>query len=333
MLLTGANGNLVATADGTNITYDGKVGTDYYYEEDGGGKVHTGGGTFSSVLDKTYNFGQQPFAISGYDDSQVWSDDVDASSFVQNPIFTPFSPKLIFTENPPSSFSDNIAVLGNGTITFNPPIVAPVGSKIYVNVKGSGSSPGDFTTNSGTYTCPVPHFGWVDVGTTLSSITLKNSAAITGDYFSGVRIDDAILVDTGNPIVAAQANTLFQKWSEWNNVSMMLATNPAHVARFNTMKAAMEAFPAERTAFRRSMLTSIASSGLTAQQKVYLLTEGADGTTLESGPFAKDGYFPLYDTEEVSDSVSTNGESHSHTFDGVTYYMPDEGTTLYHGNY
>lgn len=50
-------------------------------------------------------------------------------------------------------------------------------------------------------------------------------------------------------------------------------------------------------------------------------------------PQAIDGYYPLYTSEAQSDAISTNGESHSHTFDGVTYYMPDEGTTLYHGNY
>ena len=176
--------------------------------------------------------------------------------------------------------------------------------------------------------------GWVNLtlqNSTVNNIVLTKTSNDPGIY--AIEVNGKILVDTGSPIVAAQANTLFQKWSEWNNVSMMLATNPAHVERFNTMKAAMEAFPAERTAFRRSMLTSIASSGLSRSQKVYLLTEGADGATLESGPFARDGYFPLYDTEEVSDDVSSTGQSHSHTIDGVTYYMPDAGQTIYHGNY
>ena len=61
VLNTGANGNLEATSV-TSITYLGEAGTDYYYEEDGVGKIHTGAGAFTSVSGKTYNFGQQPFA-------------------------------------------------------------------------------------------------------------------------------------------------------------------------------------------------------------------------------------------------------------------------------
>ena len=44
------------------------------------------------------------------------------------------------------------------------------------------------------------------------------------------------------------------------------------------------------------------------------------------------GYYPLYTTEAVADAVG-NGESHAHVIDGVTYYMPDGGVDIYHGNY
>ena len=50
-------------------------------------------------------------------------------------------------------------------------------------------------------------------------------------------------------------------------------------------------------------------------------------------PQAIDGYYPLYTSEAESDYHSTNGESHEHVFDGVTYYMPDAGVTIYHGTY
>ena len=50
-------------------------------------------------------------------------------------------------------------------------------------------------------------------------------------------------------------------------------------------------------------------------------------------PQAIDGYFPLYTSEAESDYASDNGESHTHDFNGVTYYMPDSGVTLYHGTY
>ena len=61
-LLTGKNGNLVASAAGTDLTYKGQSGINYYYEEDGAGKSHPGGSAFASVNGKTYNFGQQLFA-------------------------------------------------------------------------------------------------------------------------------------------------------------------------------------------------------------------------------------------------------------------------------
>jgi len=65
VLATGTNGNLKASANGTNVTYMGDAGVDYYYEVDGTGAVHTGGTAFSSASGKTYNFGQQPFADVG----------------------------------------------------------------------------------------------------------------------------------------------------------------------------------------------------------------------------------------------------------------------------
>ena len=49
------------------------------------------------------------------------------------------------------------------------------------------------------------------------------------------------------------------------------------------------------------------------------------------GPIAVNGYYPLYTTEAAADAIG--GTSHAHTFDGVTYYMPDSGVTIYHGNY
>ena len=50
-------------------------------------------------------------------------------------------------------------------------------------------------------------------------------------------------------------------------------------------------------------------------------------------PQAINGYYPLYVSQAESDYASDSGSSHSHTFDGVTYYMPDDGVTTYHGNY
>ena len=56
----------------------------------------------------------------------------------------------------------------------------------------------------------------------------------------------------------------------------------------------------------------------------------------ENEPIAVQGHFPLYTTEEAANSASPVGTSHTHTFDEVTYYMPDgliDGETFWHGNY
>ena len=53
----------------------------------------------------------------------------------------------------------------------------------------------------------------------------------------------------------------------------------------------------------------------------------------EEVPQSVNGYYPLYISEEQSDAVSSNSESHEHEIDGVTYYMPDAGVTIYHGTY
>jgi hypothetical protein len=43
------------------------------------------------------------------------------------------------------------------------------------------------------------------------------------------------------------------------------------------------------------------------------------------------GYYPLFRFERIAKLVG-NGTAHSHTFDGVTWYMPN-GVTYYHGDY
>ena len=83
VLETGKNGNLVATANGTNLTYVGEAGTDYYYEADGEADIHAGGSAFSSTNGKVYNFGQQPFAVE-LDDSRDWSGDFTTGTYDAN---------------------------------------------------------------------------------------------------------------------------------------------------------------------------------------------------------------------------------------------------------
>ena len=52
--------------------------------------------------------------------------------------------------------------------------------------------------------------------------------------------------------------------------------------------------------------------------------------TPETGPLEINGYYPLYNTEAGANFAG--GGTHTHLFNGVTYYMPNTGT-YYHGTY
>ncbi len=54
---------------------------------------------------------------------------------------------------------------------------------------------------------------------------------------------------------------------------------------------------------------------------------------MPTGATAVDGYYPLYATESAAQAESSDGTAHSHTLSGTTYYMPNDGVTIYHGTY
>ena len=54
---------------------------------------------------------------------------------------------------------------------------------------------------------------------------------------------------------------------------------------------------------------------------------------MPTGATAVDGYYPLYTTESAAQAESSDGTAHSHTLSGTTYYMPNDGVTIYHGTY
>lgn len=54
---------------------------------------------------------------------------------------------------------------------------------------------------------------------------------------------------------------------------------------------------------------------------------------MPTGALAVEGYYPLYATESAAQAESSDGTAHSHTLSGTTYYMPNDGVTIYHGTY
>mgnify|MGYP003671324535 CR=1 FL=1 len=286
VLDVGANGNLVGTLPNFDLTltWQGNAGTNYYYEANGSGAVHPGGTSFASQTDFVYNFGQQPFATV-YDDSQVWSANlVSFNGFQALPAaaVNGFDGNLTtYASTVNADISSNPA-----TMTFTPATSITVATSLrfwtfdyqqftgaapaYANQTFSvnGASPTNYQGASGN-----GRYRWVDTGFTgtLNTLTwsqLKNANKGDGGIeIAAIEIDGKILVDTGSPIVAAQANTLFQTWAEWNNVAPALSqNNPAHVALFNAINTGFTAYPTDKATFVDALKTKISSLSLTTPE-------------------------------------------------------------------
>ena len=157
----------------------------------------------------------------------------------------------------------------------------------------------------------------------------------TGTFQVADQLNNTMTIQDSNDRWIDNTNRLGIDYYVRDNITVLNADNPKHVAMQQAIADAFDAFP-EKVNERR---TSIASS-------FYRLMEGetlsaADYTLLEETvldavnavePFALDGYYPLYYTAAKANAASSTDSNHSHTINGVTYYMPDSGT-LYHGTY
>ena len=91
-------------------------------------------------------------------------------------------------------------------------------------------------------------------------------------------------------------------------------------------------------------VTGTDSNGCSATSSASTVTElpldtatvtysAASYCQMPTGALAVDGYYPLYTTESAAQAESSDGTAHSHTLSGTTYYMPNDGVTIYHGTY
>ena len=89
--------------------------------------------------------------------------------------------------------------------------------------------------------------------------------------------------------------------------------------------------------------TAVANPVSNLQRQMLAVIESVDLTTLAGlrtalglpaeaeTPQAIDGYYPLY-VSEAEANAAGDGTSHTHAFDGETYYMPN-GVEFFHGDY
>ena len=149
------------------------------------------------------------------------------------------------------------------------------------------------------------------------------------------QLNNTMAIQNSNDRWIDTSNRLGIEYYVRDNITVLNADNPKHVAMQQAIADAFDAFP-EKVNERR---TSIASSfyrlmeGETLSAADYsVLEETVLGAVNATEPFALDGYYPLYYTAAKANAASSTDSNHSHTINGVTYYMPDSGT-LYHGNY
>jgi hypothetical protein len=251
VLETGSNGNLVATANGTNLTYVGEAGTDYYYEADGVGAVHSGGTPFSSGNGKAYNFGQLPF-VATFDDAQTWSD-----------FLTPENSWLNSDRDNLAAFNGdaNVSAVtsGNGdTMTFTYTLTNVDSISLWLERTNdvtvtdtndvshtfrtpalSAAKPGgEFTITKADLTAQglsnnIKSISWfiVDLGAGSSGNTQLYALEVNGET----------LVDTG--LAPDQSVTLHQTWEQWARTALVYAVD--RIAKLEQRNIQLEALVEE----------------------------------------------------------------------------------------
>ena len=78
-----------------------------------------------------------------------------------------------------------------------------------------------------------------------------------------IEIDGQILIEDDERIELAQGNELFQTWKQWNNVVTLYADNPEHVAKFEAIKEAFEAYDPNRLEYRAELRQRLVKAGFT----------------------------------------------------------------------
>ena len=326
-------------------------------------------GTTSGAFVVSTDFDNNKMIVDGGDwyvtGSTKWSDYLEcAGGFYDGaPLFRPKT----------NAFDGDITTLASSQtqgdeFVFTPPTPINYTTSVRVHTQYVG----EFTLNRGTPSevSGIGHNGtveWKTVATgsgTLISLTGGGTANYT--VWDAVEIDGVILTDpvgenkvtygpvTGTGIfqVADQLNntmTIQNSNDRWidnrnrlgldfyvrDNITVLNADNPKHVAMQQAIADAFAAFPQKvnerRTAIASSFYRLMEGEALSAEE-FGLLEETITGAVNASEPFALDGYYPLYYTSAKADAASSVGDHHVHNINGVNYYMPDGGT-LYHGNY
>ena len=155
------------------------------------------------------------------------------------------------------------------------------------------------------------------------------------DLPDGTAISVEVKTENEHGSSEKESNTLAASVTRATETSQLDSNDPADVAKQQAIAAAFNAFPVNvnnrRTSIASSLYRLYAGENVSANE-FELLEEVVSNAVNVVEPFALDGYYPLYYTAAKANAASSEGTHHTHTINGITYYMPDGGT-IYHGNY
>ena len=286
--------------------------------------------------------------------AEVWSD--YAIGGTVNSLDNVFNGSLPTLNNETSSSTNCTTPL-----TFTPPDFTEPGSVSSLVIIGSKNAGVSRLIKVDGVEIPCPDdnkFHELTVSVTSFSSIVAEHNGIDGSCIAGIYVNGELLVDaagdtkvtgpaksgTGTFVSTNSTDTVTIKDSndQWidnqnrlglgfyikDSITVLNADNPKHVALQQAIADAFAAYPnkvVQRRSAISSLVTQVAST--LSDEDAALLYEITD----VNAPIAVNGYYPLY-TNEADANSAGNGSSHSHTFNGTTYYMPN-GVTFYHGNY
>jgi hypothetical protein len=253
VLESGTNGNLVATANGTNLTYVGETGTDYYYEADGNPYLHEGGSAFSSKNGETYNFGQQPFT-STVDTSRNWTSSTSVVCDLNGSAVSNFRPLSNVYNGIIKNAGDFLELTqytsGKKTyvFTFSPPIENVETAEAFI-FQGNSAEGGRISFGNGWYDKTISgKYEWVGsetvpangIITTLTmEVTAANTANSARNGLHAIKINGQVLTDPDAAVIEARNNRLYQTWEQWARTALGYAVD--RIAKLEQRNVQLEA--------------------------------------------------------------------------------------------
>ena len=232
------------------------------------GAIHTGGTAFSSESDKTYNFGQQPFAAPYNYSSKFSPLNTTNTGFSRGPIAQGFDGRLdtyCNADNQANAYLefDFSGLNLTGDVKMK---VAPGANDFTVSL--NNGAPVLASEKDANYFINFPNTGAVN------KITLSaNNQSQQAIGFSQLYVGGELLLDSDAPMVEAFDNNLFQTWAEWNGVTELRFDNPDSVAKYDAIVDSFSNYHSERLTFRNNLRLNLRAAGYDGDQLYHVLCD------------------------------------------------------------